>query len=57
MKTVTLDILDDKAINLLGDLEVMKVIRLHGLEDQNSKTPINSFTKYKAMMSKQPSKK
>lgn len=28
MKTVTLDILDDKAFNLLKDLEKLKVIRL-----------------------------
>jgi hypothetical protein len=56
MKTVTLDILDDKAINLLKDLEVMKVIKLHEPEDRNSEKPINSFTKYKGMMTKQPIK-
>jgi hypothetical protein len=47
------DILDDKAINLLKDLEGMNVIRLHQSEDQNTKNMINTFTKYKGMMSKQ----
>ncbi len=53
MKTITLDILDDKAINLLKDLEAMDIIKLHDEEDGNSAVLINSFTKYKGIMSKQ----
>ena len=49
MTTVTLDILDDKAINLLKDLEAMNIIRLHEAEN----VPVNSFTKYKGQLSKQ----
>ena len=53
MKTITLDLLDDKAINLLRDLETLDIIRLHDTEGGNSVAPINSFTKFKGMMSKQ----
>lgn len=53
MKTITLDILDDKAINLLKDLETLNVIRLHDTKESNPTASINSFTKYKGLMSKQ----
>ncbi len=52
MKTVTLDLIDENAMNLLKDLETLNVIRLHDT-DESSVPPINSFTKYKGLMSKQ----
>jgi len=53
MKMVTVDILDDKAINLLKDLEELNVIKLHENGNSNAIKSINSFTKYKGMMTKQ----
>jgi hypothetical protein len=53
MRTVTVDILKDEAFNLLKDLETLKVIRLHNIEDENQEHAINSIKKYKGLMSKQ----
>lgn len=50
MKTITIDILNDKALDLLRNLELLKVIRLR--KEKNE--PINLVTKYKGSMSKQP---
>lgn len=52
MRTVTVDILNDEALNLLKDLEALKVIRLHST-DKTSKTPSKLSEKYKGAMSKQ----
>jgi hypothetical protein len=53
MTTVTLDILDDKAINLLKDLESLKVIRLHQIKE--TKTELSNLAaKYSGAMTKQP---
>jgi hypothetical protein len=53
MTTITLDILDDKAMNLLKDLKAMNVIKLHAATEDNSAAPINSFTKFKGLMTPQ----
>ena len=50
MTTITLDILDDKAMDLLKDLEAMHVIRLH---DTEITTEPKSVKKYKGLMTKQ----
>jgi hypothetical protein len=52
MKTVTLDILDHKAIDLLKDLQALNIIRIQDI-DGNNDYPINSFTKYKGKISSQ----
>lgn len=52
MKTVTIEIINDKAIELLKDLELLQLIRIN-YED----TPPNAFNRgerYKGAMSKQP---
>ena len=54
MKTITLDILDDKAINLLKDLETQKVIRLHGVKNGVDKRSLDAIKSYKGLMTKQP---
>ncbi len=54
MKTITIDILNDKAISLLRDLELLKVIRLRSENDEPSPVSINLVEKYKGAMSKQP---
>jgi len=52
MRTVTLDILDDKAINLLKDLETLNVIRIQ--EEQEVKKPfLNLAEKYSGKMTSQ----
>jgi hypothetical protein len=54
MRTVTLDILDDNALNLLKNLENLKVIRLHNLGEDKQIEAINSIKKLEGQMSKQP---
>jgi len=53
MRTVTLDILDDKAVNLLKDLESLKVIRLHHINEDKSAERIDRIKSYKGQMTKQ----
>jgi len=53
MTTITVDILDDKALNLLKGLEELNVIKLHDTEENSIPATINSFIQYKGMMSKQ----
>ena len=52
MTTITLDILDDKAINLLKDLESLKVIRLHQIKETKTESS-NLAAKYSGAMTKQ----
>jgi hypothetical protein len=54
MKTVTVDILQDKAMNLLKDLEALNVIRLHD-EDNSTQKEVNKSlsAKYSGAMTKQ----
>lgn len=52
MTTITLDILDDKAIDLLKDLESLKVIRLHQI-NENKISSLNLAAKYSGAMTKQ----
>lgn len=50
MQTLKVDIIDDKALNLLKDLELLKLIRLHEEgEYQNA-----NIARYKGAMTKQP---
>jgi hypothetical protein len=51
IKTVTIDIINDKAMKLLKDLELLQLIRV-----RKDKTPVvNNWTeRYKGAMSKQP---
>jgi hypothetical protein len=53
MTTVTVDILDEKALNLLKDLELLKIIKLHSSTEDNSLTAINRIKGYKGLMTKQ----
>jgi len=52
MKTITLDIIDDKALNLLKDLELLNVIKLHDAD--NSEARLKNFSRHKGSMTKQP---
>ena len=52
MTTITVDIIDDKALTLLRDLEAMNVIRLH--KEKTDVTEVNFAEKYKGKMTKQP---
>ena len=51
MTTITVDILDDKAINLLKDMEALKIIKLH--PDKPEKSLANLASKYSGVMTKQ----
>ncbi|MEO6851891.1 MAG: hypothetical protein ABI203_10600 [Mucilaginibacter sp.] len=54
MRTVTVDILDDKAINLLKDLETLNVIKLHDTKEGDvERASTNMSAKYGGSMSKQ----
>lgn len=53
MRTITIDIINDKALNLLRDLEGLKLIRLRR-DIPGQKPDALDWTKYKGAMSKQP---
>jgi hypothetical protein len=50
MRTITLDILDDNALNLLKDLELLKVIRLRKDNQPESRSSEDLVKKYKGSM-------
>jgi hypothetical protein len=53
MHTLTIDIINDKAIRLLQDLELLQLIRVH--KEKAGTATANSWTaKYKGAMQKQP---
>ncbi|NJN26344.1 MAG: hypothetical protein HC819_10375 [Cyclobacteriaceae bacterium] len=51
MRTITIDIINEKAIHLLQDLELLKLIRLR---KENASQKGTDWGKYKGAMSKQP---
>lgn len=54
MTTLTIDVLNDKALKLLKDLELLKIIRVR---KDNKVVNVNSeklIAKYKGAMTKQP---
>jgi len=50
MRTITLDILDDNALNLLKDLELLKVIRLRRDNQPETYSTEDLVKKYKGSM-------
>lgn len=54
MKTITLEILDDKALRLLKDLELLKVIRLRPEKASKKKVGESFISKYKGAMTAEP---
>jgi hypothetical protein len=54
MQTVIIDILDNKALKLLQDLELLQLIKLHKAKTSSVTTPNEWTTKYKGAMTKQP---
>jgi hypothetical protein len=53
MRTITIDIINEKALNLLRDLELLKLIRLRRDKPEEN-PPSMDWKKYKGAMSKQP---
>ncbi len=53
MQSITIDILNSKALKLLQDLELLQLIRLHKEQPQEV-APVNWAAKYKGAMTKQP---
>jgi len=53
MRTITIDIINDKVLNLLRELELLELIRLRGNEPPQ-KPEVTDWAKYKGAMSKQP---
>lgn len=54
MTTVTIDILNEKALNLLQDLELLKLIRLRKGNEESNINGIDLVAKYKGAMTRQP---
>jgi len=52
MKTITIDIISEKAIKLLQDLESLHLIKMRN-EKNSNKGDTNWVAKYKGIMSKQ----
>lgn len=53
MQTVTIDILDNKVVRILQDLELLQLIRMRK-EKTLPETQPNLIAKYKGAMTKQP---
>ena len=53
MQTVTIDIINNKAIRLLQDLELLQLIRVRR-EEPTPESAVNWTKKYKGAMTKQP---
>lgn len=53
MQTVTIDILNEKAIMLLRSLELQQLIKVHGLHGKEKPSQVE-WKKYKGAMTKQP---
>ena len=54
MQTITIDIINEKALVLLKDLELLQLIRLRKEKDETTLHNPSSFGKYKGILSKQP---
>jgi len=52
MRTITVDIINEKAFNLLKNLEVLQLIRLR--EDEKVTAQKNNLSKFKGALKKQP---
>lgn len=52
MQTITIEIINNKAIRLLQDLELLQLIRMHK-EKSETGTTTNGAAKYKGAMTKQ----
>lgn len=52
MRSITIDIINEKAIRLLEDLELMQLIRLHK-DDLKKSKKVNWSKEYKGMMTKE----
>ncbi|MFP5042143.1 hypothetical protein [Parasediminibacterium sp. JCM 36343] len=53
MQTVTIDIINDKAVRLLEDLELLQLIHIRKEKEAQGHVP-NWAAKYKGAMTKQP---
>lgn len=53
MQTITIDVINKKALRLLKDLELLQLIRMRK-EREFQRTSIDWATKYKGAMTKQP---
>ena len=53
MKTMVIDILNEKAVALLKDLEALKLIKLR-IENSKSQSNQSKWSNYKGLMTKQP---
>jgi hypothetical protein len=53
MQTLTIDIINDKAVKLIQDMELLKLIRVRKGKAQKEEM-INWASKYKGAMQKQP---
>jgi len=54
MRTITIDILNEKALKLLKELERLKLIRVRGNKNNDKSADALDWSKYKGAMSKQP---
>jgi len=53
MQTLTIDIINEKAVKLIRDMELLKLIRIRKEKSQQQGT-VNWSVKYKGAMQKQP---
>jgi hypothetical protein len=54
MQTITIDLINNNALKLLQDLELLQLIRLRKEKNEDVTSPNTGAAKYKGAMSKQP---
>jgi hypothetical protein len=54
MQTIIIDILNNKAVRLLHDLELLQLIRVRKEKSATDKSIVDWAAKYKGAMTKQP---
>lgn len=54
MQTLTIDIINNKALKLLQDLELLQLIRVRRENQPPKSTTVNWVIKYKGAMTKKP---
>jgi hypothetical protein len=54
MQTVIIDLLNEHALTLLKDLEVLKIIRIRKEKNEVKQPSLNLVARYKGAMTRQP---
>ncbi len=54
MRTITIDIINEKVLNLLKDMELLKLIRVHNDSEKRDSVKRDDWKRFKGMLTSQP---